>query len=64
MRDDRTTNYYRVLELLPTATLADIEKAWHEQLQVWHPDRFNHTPALHPARRKPEHSSSTRPTKR
>jgi len=36
-----------VLELLPTATLADIKKAWHEQLQVWHPDRFNHSPALH-----------------
>lgn len=47
MRDQRTTNYYTVLELLPTATLADIRKAWHEQLQVWHPDRFNHSPALH-----------------
>jgi DnaJ domain len=47
MRDERTTNYYTVLELLPTATLADIKKAWHEQLQVWHPDRFNYSPALH-----------------
>jgi len=47
MRDERTINYYTVLELLPTATLADIKKAWHEQLQVWHPDRFNHSPALH-----------------
>jgi len=47
MRDERTTNYYTVLELLPTATLADIKKAWHEQLQVWHPDRFNHSQALH-----------------
>lgn len=47
MRDERTTNYYTVLELLPTATLADIKKAWHEQLQVWHPDRFNHSPALY-----------------
>jgi len=47
MRDERTTNYYTVLELLPTATLVDIKKAWHEQLQVWHPDRFNHSPALH-----------------
>lgn len=47
MRDERTTNYYTVLELLPTATPADIKKAWHEQLQVWHPDRFNHSPTLH-----------------
>jgi hypothetical protein len=47
MRDERTTNYYAVLELLSTATPADIKKAWHEQLQVWHPDRFNHSPALH-----------------
>ena len=47
MRDNRTTNYYAVLELLPTATPADIKKAWHEQIQVWHPDRFNHSPTLH-----------------
>ena len=47
MREERTTNYYALLELLSTATLADIKKAWHEQLQVWHPDRFNHSPALH-----------------
>jgi ERCC4-type nuclease len=47
MRDERTTNHYAMLELLPAATLADIKKAWHEQLQVWHPDRFNHSPALH-----------------
>ncbi len=47
MRDGQTTNYYMLLELLPSATEADIKKAWHEQLQVWHPDRFNHSPALH-----------------
>lgn len=47
MRDERTTNYYTVLELLPTATGAEIKNAWHEQIQVWHPDRFNHSPALH-----------------
>ena len=47
MRDERPTNYYTLLELLPTATLADIKNAWHEQLQVWHPDRFNHSPTLH-----------------
>ena len=47
MRDERTTNYYTLLELLPTATEAEIKKAWHEQIQVWHPDRFNHSPTLH-----------------
>ena len=41
------TNYYTLLELLPSATDADIKKAWHEQMQVWHPDRFNHAPTLH-----------------
>ncbi|WP_455371450.1 J domain-containing protein, partial [Petrachloros mirabilis] len=46
MRDGQTTNYYMLLELLPSATEADIKQAWHEQLQVWHPDRFNHSPAL------------------
>lgn len=47
MREERMTNYYMLLELLPTATDADIKKAWHEQIQVWHPDRFNHSPTLH-----------------
>ena len=47
MREERMTNYYTLLELLPTATEAEIKKAWHEQIQVWHPDRFNHSPALH-----------------
>lgn len=46
MRDGQATNYYLLLELLPSATNTDIKKAWHEQLQVWHPDRFNHSPAL------------------
>lgn len=47
MREERKVNYYTVLELLPTATDDDIKKAWQEQMQVWHPDRFNHSPALH-----------------
>lgn len=47
MREERKVNYYTVLELLPTATTEDIKKAWQEQMQVWHPDRFNHSPALH-----------------
>ncbi|MDQ6733124.1 MAG: J domain-containing protein, partial [Nitrospirota bacterium] len=46
MREERKANYYTVLELLPTATNADIKKAWQEQMQVWHPDRFNHSPTL------------------
>lgn len=51
MGDQRTINFYTVLEIAPTATEADIKKAWHEQIQVWHPDRFSHSPAL---RRKAE----------
>ncbi|MDN5940671.1 MAG: DnaJ domain-containing protein, partial [Nitrospira sp.] len=47
MRDKPTTNYYALLELLPTATEVEIKKAWHEQIQVWHPDRFTHAPTLH-----------------
>jgi hypothetical protein len=47
MREQGKTNYYTVLELLPTATHADIKKAWQEQMQVWHPDRFTHSPTLH-----------------
>ena len=47
MPEERLVNYYTVLELLPTATEAEIKKAWHEQMQVWHPDRFGHAPALH-----------------
>jgi hypothetical protein len=47
MRQERMTNYYTLLELLPTATAADIKKSWHEQIQVWHPDRFTHAPTLH-----------------
>ncbi|MBM4132556.1 MAG: hypothetical protein FJ245_02205 [Nitrospira sp.] len=47
MKEERQVNYYSVLEIAPTATDADIKKAWHEQIQVWHPDRFSHSPALH-----------------
>jgi curved DNA-binding protein CbpA len=47
VRDNKPTNYYTLLELLPTATEADIKKAWLEQIQVWHPDRFGHAPNLH-----------------
>ena len=47
MREEHTTNYYTLLELLPSATDAELKKAWHEQIQVWHPDRFTHAPTLH-----------------
>jgi hypothetical protein len=47
MREGRTANFYAVLEVLPTATSDDIKKAWQEQMQVWHPDRFTHSPTLH-----------------
>jgi len=47
MQDARTTDYYALLELLPSATEGEMKQAWHEQLQVWHPDRFNHSPRLH-----------------
>ncbi len=46
MGDERKPDYYAILELRPNATNADIRKAWHEQMQVWHPDRFSHSPAL------------------
>lgn len=39
-------DYYQTLEVSPTATQEEIKKAWREQLQVWHPDRFNHNPSL------------------
>ena len=32
MRDEKTTNYYTLLELLPTATEDDIKQSWHEQV--------------------------------
>ncbi|MFO0773932.1 MAG: DnaJ domain-containing protein [Nitrospiraceae bacterium] len=40
-------NLYAVLEIVQTSTEAQIKHAWHEQLQVWHPDRFAHAPELH-----------------
>jgi hypothetical protein len=46
MAEQQKSNYYAVLELQMSATTADIKKAWHEQMQVWHPDRFTHSPTL------------------
>jgi len=39
-------DHYSVLEVRPNATQEDIKRAWREQLQVWHPDRFAHNPLL------------------
>ena len=47
MHHERNTNYYAILELSVDATEVDIKRAWHEQMQVWHPDRFVHSPPLH-----------------
>ncbi len=47
MHHERNTNYYAILELSADATDADIKRAWHEQMQVWHPDRFVHSSTLH-----------------
>lgn len=32
--------YYRVLDLQPGASMAEIKTAWRDLAQVWHPDRF------------------------
>ncbi|MGC3975573.1 MAG: DnaJ domain-containing protein [Nitrospira sp.] len=47
MQHEHNTNYYAILELSADATEADIRRAWHEQMQVWHPDRFVHSLTLH-----------------
>lgn len=39
--------YYQVLEVSPLASPVELKRAWLEQLQVWHPDRFSHAPELH-----------------
>jgi hypothetical protein len=58
MKDDRTTSYHVLLDLLPTATETDIKKGWHEQVQVWNPDRFTHTQAFHRKAQARPHSHS------
>src|SRR5438132_12518634 len=47
MRKERLPYYYEVLELPPSASSAEIKKAWIELVQVWHPDRFHHSSNLH-----------------
>ena len=37
---------YRLLELEPGATAAEVRRAYHEMINVWHPDRFQHDQIL------------------
>lgn len=39
-------DYYAILETHLNATQEEIKRAWREQLQVWHPDRFTSNPTL------------------
>jgi LSD1 subclass zinc finger protein len=39
-------DYYKILEISVGASQEEIKRAWHEQLQVWHPERFYHNAAL------------------
>ncbi|MBI4384942.1 MAG: DnaJ domain-containing protein [Nitrospinae bacterium] len=32
--------YYKILKLTPGATIAEIKKAYRQQVKFWHPDRF------------------------
>lgn len=37
---------YAVLDLNPSASPADVQQAYRDLVQVWHPDRFAHNPRL------------------
>ncbi|TSA04423.1 MAG: hypothetical protein D4R81_01800 [Nitrospiraceae bacterium] len=39
-------SYYTVLEIQDSATLEEVKEAYRLLLQVWHPDRFHHSPTL------------------
>ena len=39
-------NYYSILEISESATPEEITQAYRLLLQVWHPDRFHHNPAI------------------
>ena len=38
--------YYSILEIPESATPEEITQAYRLLLQVWHPDRFHHSPKL------------------
>ncbi len=46
-------HYYRLLDLTPDASEAEVKKARRELTMVWHPDRFHHDGDL---RRKAENN--------
>jgi curved DNA-binding protein CbpA len=39
------TNYYSLLEVPPTATVAEIRHAYRERLKIYHPDKYPALPA-------------------
>lgn len=38
--------YYRILEVKPSASADEIQRAYRELVKVWHPDRFQNDPSL------------------
>jgi hypothetical protein len=44
--NDFIAHSFKVLELKPAASLDEIKKAYRDLVKVWHPDRFDHDPAL------------------
>lgn len=40
------SEWFRILELKPGASLEEIKSSYRELAKVWHPDRFGHDPSL------------------
>jgi CheY-like chemotaxis protein len=43
---DSTKRYYKILELEADASPQEVKQAYHDLVQIWHPDRFTHYPRL------------------